>query len=73
MSDIDRSLCQCQCDTCLDSDCEGHVCRPHEPGRWLVESRFMAHPIPGDFDTREAAEEFVEATGIRGLSVRQHQ
>lgn len=24
-------------------------------------------------DTREAAEEFVEATGIRGLSVRQHQ
>jgi hypothetical protein len=55
----DPTRCPCRCDTCLDSDCDGNVCRPHAAGRWVVVSPFMAHPLPTDFPSREAAEEFL--------------
>lgn len=63
--------CECRCDTCLDSDCEGHVCAPHEVGRWVVVSPRMAHPMPTDFETRDAAESFLAALPVSGLSVSQ--
>jgi hypothetical protein len=64
-----REVCACRCETCLDSDCGGHVCAPHAAGRWLIVSRWMAHPYPTDFETKEAAEKFIEVTGLRHLVV----
>jgi hypothetical protein len=66
-----RTICDCGCETCIDSDCEGHVCAPHNAGRWLIESPHMAHPLPTDFDTEEAAEAFIRALGFKWLSVRE--
>jgi hypothetical protein len=63
--------CTCRCDTCLDSDCDGAVCKPHEVGRWIVDSPFMAHPLPSDFESREAAEDFIGRFRDARLSVRQ--
>ena len=63
--------CECRCDTCLDSDCRGGICAPHDVGRWIVVSPRMAHPFPTDFESQEAAESFLAMLSVSGLGVRQ--
>jgi hypothetical protein len=66
------TACKCRCDTCLDSDCEGHICASHEPGRWIIVSPFMAHPYPTDFPDQDAAQEFLDLVGIAHFSVQRN-
>jgi hypothetical protein len=68
---MDQTACECRCDTCLDSDCEGHICKPHDIGKWVIVSPWMAHPLPTDFDSREDAQAFIDQLPIRRLSVEQ--